>query len=59
MAPIPPLIPEWAKLIARESGGRNITQQTKDVNSGGNEAHGIFQITPDTWKAHGGQGSVY
>lgn len=51
--------PEWAKLIARESGGRNVTQQISDVNSGGNEAHGIFQITPQTWKAHGGQGSVY
>jgi hypothetical protein len=51
--------PEWAKLIARESGGRNIKQQITDVNSGGNEAFGLFQITPATWKAHGGQGSVY
>lgn len=53
--------PEWAKLIARESGGKNIIQSpsTKDVNSGGNEAYGLFQITPGTWAAHGGQGSVY
>jgi hypothetical protein len=53
--------PEWAKLIARESGGHNIKQSpsTQDVNSGGNEAFGIFQITPGTWTAHGGQGSVY
>jgi len=47
--------PAWAHLIARESGGRaNITQQIKDVNSGGNEAQGLFQITPKTWAAHGG-----
>lgn len=51
--------PEWAKLINRESGGRNIKQQITDVNSGGNEAYGLFQITPGTWTAHGGQGSVY
>lgn len=53
--------PEWAKLINRESGGRNIKQSpsTQDVNSGGNEAFGLFQITPGTWSAHGGQGSVY
>jgi len=46
--------PEWAKLIARESGGRNIRQQIIDANSGGNEAEGLFQITPATWRAHGG-----
>jgi hypothetical protein len=53
--------PAWAHLINRESGGRNIIQapSTKDVNTGGNEAFGIFQITPGTWTAHGGQGSVY
>lgn len=53
--------PEWAHLIDRESGGRNIIQSpsTHDVNSGGNEAFGIFQITPGTWSAHGGQGNVY
>lgn len=45
----------WAHLIARESGGRaNIVQQIKDANSGGNEAQGLFQITPMTWAAHGG-----
>ena len=53
--------PAWAHLINRESGGRNIIQSpsTQDVNSGGNEAYGLFQITPGTWSAHGGQGSVY
>jgi phage-related minor tail protein len=45
----------WAALIARESGGNaNITQQIKDLNSGGNEAEGLFQITPATWRANGG-----
>ncbi|MET9199035.1 transglycosylase family protein [Gordonia sp. NPDC003585] len=46
--------PEWDKLMKRESGGRNIKQQIKDANSGGNEAEGYFQITPQTWAAHGG-----
>ncbi|ANW64019.1 hypothetical protein BCA37_10800 [Mycobacterium sp. djl-10] len=46
--------PEWAKLIARESGGRNVRQQIIDANSGGNEAEGLFQITPATWRANGG-----
>lgn len=51
--------PAWEHLIQRESSGRNIRQQITDSNSGGNEAFGIFQITPATWAAHGGQGSVY
>jgi len=53
--------PAWAHLINRESGGHNIIQSpsTHDVNSGGNEAFGLFQITPGTWSSHGGQGSVY
>lgn len=47
--------PAWAHLIARESGGDpTIIQQIVDVNSGGNEAEGLFQITPATWGAHGG-----
>ncbi|ANT42203.1 lysin A [Mycobacterium phage ToneTone] len=47
--------PAWAHLIMRESGGNpTIIQQIHDVNSGGNEAEGLFQITPRTWKAHNG-----
>ncbi|QKY78801.1 lysin A [Mycobacterium phage KingCyrus] len=47
--------PAWAHLIKRESGGNpTIIQQIHDVNSGGNEAEGLFQITPRTWKAHNG-----
>lgn len=46
--------PAWAHLIQRESGGINQRQKIIDVNSGGNEAEGLFQITPATWKAHGG-----
>lgn len=47
--------PAWAHLITRESGGNpTIIQQIIDVNSGGNEAEGLFQITPATWRAHSG-----
>ncbi|WP_198421227.1 transglycosylase family protein [Mycobacterium intracellulare] len=46
--------PSWAHLIARESSGRNVRQGIHDINSGGNEAEGYFQITPRTWAAHGG-----
>jgi hypothetical protein len=50
--------PAWAHLIMRESSGRpNITQSAGvvDVNTGWNEAEGLFQITPETWAAHGGE----
>lgn len=47
--------PAWAHLIRRESSGNpTIIQQITDVNSGGNEAEGLFQITPRTWRAHNG-----
>ncbi|SBS73771.1 hypothetical protein MHPYR_180051 [uncultured Mycobacterium sp.] len=47
--------PAWAHLINRESGGNaSIIQGIHDVNSGGNEAEGLFQITPQTWRGSGG-----
>ncbi|AYD82130.1 tail length tape measure protein [Gordonia phage Turuncu] len=47
--------PEWAKLIQRESGGDpTVTQKVTDVNSGGNEASGLFQIAKGTWASNGG-----
>lgn len=47
-------LPEWDALMQRESGGINQRQQIIDSNSGGNEAEGLFQITPQTWNANGG-----
>jgi hypothetical protein len=48
--------PAWAHLISRESSGNpvNVQHGFVDANTGGNEAQGLFQITPATWKAHGG-----
>lgn len=47
--------PAWDHLINRESSGiPDIIQQIHDVNSGGNEAEGLFQITPATWRRHNG-----
>lgn len=44
---------QWIKKKAlQESGGRNILQQIKDVNSGGNEAMGPMQIIPGTFQAN-------
>lgn len=46
----------WDHLIKRESSGRpQVIQEIRDVNSGGNEAEGLFQITPKTWERHGGK----
>lgn len=45
----------WAALIQRESSGDPTrVQGIIDANSGGNEAEGLFQITPKTWAANGG-----
>ena len=39
------------RVALSESGNRNIKQQIHDVNSGGNEAQGPLQFTPQTFKA--------
>lgn len=48
--------PAWAHLIMRESGGNPsiIQQGYVDVNTGGNEASGLFQIAKGTWASNGG-----
>ena len=39
------------RVAISESGNRNIKQQIHDANSGGNEAQGPLQFTPQTFKA--------
>lgn len=49
--------PAWDRLINRESSGRPKVVQSPsvvDVNTGGNEAEGLFQITPATWRLNKG-----
>lgn len=43
-------------VINTESGGQNIMQHIHDINSGGNEARGILQFTPPTFRNYAVKG---
>ena len=45
-------VSDLMQVIFNESGNRSIMQQIHDMNSGGNEARGILQYTPGTFRAY-------
>ncbi|WP_040030423.1 peptidoglycan DD-metalloendopeptidase family protein [Staphylococcus cohnii] len=52
-----PKLNDVLKLIQTESGGRaGVTQQIQDENSGGNEAQGLLQYTPGTFRGYATKG---